>query len=135
MPNACNFYVKLTIKMYHCLFGENKFLGTEIRIVFKIWLRRTIWKNEKTLNGKIIRQINSLVIYLVKPLLSRNFCQKMVRVNFRNFHSVSMPHSVEKREILSHLKDISSNQLFSNLFSKTVTFTKSFTKMRQRKFP
>ena len=34
------------------------------------------------------RQINSLVIYLVNALLSRNFCQKTVRVNFRNFHSV-----------------------------------------------
>ena len=34
------------------------------------------------------RQINSLVIYLVNALLSRNFCQKSVRVNFRNFHTV-----------------------------------------------
>ena len=30
------------------------------------------------------RQINSLVIYLVNELISRNFCQKSVRVNFRN---------------------------------------------------
>ena len=30
-----------------------------------------------------------LVISLVKLLLSRNFCQKYMRVNFRNFHSVS----------------------------------------------
>ena len=34
------------------------------------------------------RQINSLVTYLVKPLLSRNFCQKCVRENSRNFHTV-----------------------------------------------
>ena len=34
------------------------------------------------------RQITYLVISLVKVLLSRNFCQKLVRVNFRNFHSV-----------------------------------------------
>ena len=30
------------------------------------------------------RQINYLVISLVKPLLSRSFCQKCVRVTFRN---------------------------------------------------
>ena len=37
----------------------------------------TQWKNEKfSLNKKILRQINSLVTYLVKPLLSRNFCQR-----------------------------------------------------------
>ena len=49
----------------------------------------TVWKNEKfTLTEKFFRQINYLVISLVKQLLSRNFCQKCVRVNFRNFHSV-----------------------------------------------
>ena len=37
---------------------------------------------------KKIRQITYLVISLVKILLSRNFCQKRVRVNFRNFHTV-----------------------------------------------
>ena len=42
---------------------------------------------------KKFRQINYLVILLVKPLLSRNFYQKRVRVNFRNFHTV---HCVEK---------------------------------------
>ena len=42
-------------------------------------------KNEKfTLIKFFFRQINSLV---KPPLLSRNFCQKCVRVNFRNFHS------------------------------------------------
>ena len=36
--------------------------------------------------------------------------------------SQQFPHcGVEKQEILSHQKNISSNQLFSNLFSKTVT--------------
>ena len=37
---------------------------------------------------KIFRQINFLVISLVKPLFWRNFCQKSVRVKFRFFHSV-----------------------------------------------
>ena len=40
-------------------------------------------------------------------------------------------HGVEKQEILSpHQKNISSNQLFCNLFSKTITFTKFLPKMR-----
>ena len=43
----------------------------------------TVWKNEKfSLTEKKFRQINYLVISLVKPLLSRNFCQKSVRENF-----------------------------------------------------
>ena len=41
-----------------------------------------------TLNGKKIRKINDLLISLVKPSLSRNFCQKRVRANFRNLHTV-----------------------------------------------
>ena len=35
-----------------------------------------------------IRQINYLVISLVKPLLSRNFCEKSVGKNVCNFHTV-----------------------------------------------
>ena len=47
------------------------------------------WKLRKfTLTKKIFRQTNYLVISLVKVLLSRNFCQKRVRVNFCNFHTV-----------------------------------------------
>ena len=49
----------------------------------------TAWKNEKfSLTEKKIRQINYLVNSLVKPLLSRNFCEKSVRENFCNFHTV-----------------------------------------------
>ena len=48
--------------------------------------KHTVRKNEKfNLTEKKFRQIK-LVISLVKPLLSRNFCQKCVRVNFRNFY-------------------------------------------------
>ena len=43
-------------------------------------------------------------------------------------------HSVEKREILSHWKKISSNQLFSNFFSKTIAFTKFLRKKCEREF-
>ena len=49
----------------------------------------TVWKNEKfSLTEEKFRQINCLVISLVKPLLSRNFCEKSVRENFCNFHTV-----------------------------------------------
>ena len=49
----------------------------------------SVEKQEILSHQKKFRQINSLVT-LVKPLLSRNFCQKCVRENFRNFHTVSM---------------------------------------------
>ena len=43
-------------------------------------------KNDKfTLTEKFFRQINYLIFSLVKPLLSRFFCQKSVRVNFRTY--------------------------------------------------
>ena len=35
-----------------------------------------------------LREISSFVTSLVKTLLSRNFCQRNARVNFRNFHTV-----------------------------------------------
>jgi len=55
----------------------------------KQFVSSTVWKNEKfSLAKKIFRQINSLVTYLVKALLSRNFCQKCVRDNSRNVHTV-----------------------------------------------
>ena len=43
-------------------------------------------ENEKfSLTEKKFRQIIHIVIYLVKPLHSRNFCKKSVRKNFCNF--------------------------------------------------
>ena len=52
-------------------------------------METTVWKNEKfTLTQNFSRQINYLVILLVKSLFSRNFCQKRVRVNFCNFNTV-----------------------------------------------
>ena len=47
-------------------------------------------KTRNSLSPIFFREINYLVIYLVNALLSRNFCQKGVRVNFRNFHSVHL---------------------------------------------
>ena len=61
----------------------------------------TLWKKHKiSLTQNIFREINSLVTSLIKTLLSRNFCQKTLRVNFGNFHTVT--HSVEKLEIHCH---------------------------------
>ena len=49
----------------------------------------TVWKNEKfSINEKKkIRKITYLVISLVKPMLSQNFCEKSVR---ENFHTVKL---------------------------------------------
>ena len=67
----------------------------------------TLWKNEKfSLIEKIFRQINSLVFYLVKTLLSRNFCQKSVklfRLNFYNFHTVPRTLWNAKVEFCNHI--------------------------------
>ena len=53
-----------------------------------IFLHSTVWKIKNLLSWRIFRQIISLVISVVKTLLSRNFCHKCVRVNFRNKHTV-----------------------------------------------
>ena len=126
------------------------------RFFFSVRVTQSLCEKRK----EIFRQINSFVIYVVKPLLSRNFCQKCVTKNSRNivtllqkftltekifrqmtlvisftcFHEIilkwyknfvnSTLHSVEKREIYSHRKNISSNQLFRDFFSKCVAFTK-----------
>ena len=52
---------------------------------------------------KKFRQINYLVILLVKTSFSRNFCQDILRVNFRNFHT-ALWHSVEISYKLLSLK-------------------------------
>ena len=46
-----------------------------------------LWKMITLLSPIFFRYIKSLVIY-VKPLLTRNFCQKSVRVKFRNLLNV-----------------------------------------------
>ena len=84
-----------------------------------------MWKFDFTLTKKIFRQINSLVTYLIKPLLSRNFCQKCMR-EFPKFSHCCAIHTVlEKPKIYCHLKNISWNQftawfisLVKQLFSR-----------------
>ena len=96
---------------------------------FSCWIerRKRIGKGQtvtKTSKLEFFRQIILLVISLIKTLLSRNFCQNCV-----------VRHSVVISEIYSHRKNVSSNHLFSNLFSKHVAFTKFLPKMRESKFP
>ena len=55
-------------------------------------IAQTVWKFRKfSLTEKILCEINSLVTYLVKPLLSRNFCQKSVR---ERISEISTLHTV-----------------------------------------
>ena len=100
-----------------------------ISVISTLCFHDTVWKNKKFfLTKKIFRQINSLVTYLVKPSLSRNFCQKCVRENSRNFHTVAK-HNVEITEIYSHtfrqkfvnvttvlLKNITNELIWRNIF-------------------
>ena len=74
---------------------------------------------QSTLTKIFFRQINSLVIYLVNALVSRNFCQKSMRVNFRNFHSVQCTQCGKVKNLVSP-KNISSNQLFVISLLKTL---------------
>ena len=67
-------------KKIACMAGTSKYWQNVVRVNCIVW---------KILSHqKIFRQINSLVIHLVKPLLSQNFCHKYVRENSRNFHTV-----------------------------------------------
>ena len=112
----------------------------------------SVEKLEILSHWKEFRQINHLVISLVKPLLSRNFCKKCERENLCNttsrknkranfklrFHVKSEINwrrhfqrerrTVEKWKIYFHQNFFPSNQLFSNLFSKWGGFTKFFQK-------
>ena len=83
--------------------------------------------------GKNFVKATFLLNKLLKSCFDEIFFS--VRPIFLFFHNVGLSltlYSVEKREILSHLRNISSNQLFSNLFSKTVTFMKFLPKLRER---
>ena len=81
-------------------------------------------KRKHLLSTKInFRQINSLVFSLVKTLLSRNFCQRSVTVNFRIFHTVAQYLSKGNAENAITQKKIPWNQLFNNSFSKNVGLT------------
>ena len=68
----------------HIMFFSQKLRET---IVFTTHTTYYCGNYRNSLSPKIFfRQINYLVISLARMLLSRNFCQKWVKVNFRNIH-------------------------------------------------
>ena len=79
------------------------------------------------------RKISDLLQKIAKLFIK--FCKKFVKLTKNCLQSQSTGHSVEKRKILSYQRKISSNQLFRNLLSKTVVFTKFLSKIREREFP
>ena len=97
-----------------------------------IWRNFFVEKREILSHRKLFRQSNSLATYLVKSLLSRNFCQKCVRENSRNFHnrnSVIQVSQCGKTRNLPKPQKILWNWFFSNFFCKAVVFTKFLQKM------
>ena len=97
------------------IFSERKFP------VFPRCVQHTVWKDEKfSLTKKIFRQINSLLISLVKALLSRNFCQKCVRLNCSDFHTVAADHSMWKNE-----KFTLAAKFFRQINSSVISLVKS----------
>ena len=92
----------------------------------------TSWKNKKNYSHqKIFRQINSLVIYSEKRLLSRNFCQDCVRKNSRNFHTTvwkNEKNSLTKklfRQINSLVTSLVKTSLSRNFCQKCVRLNHS----------
>ena len=77
----------------------------------------TQWCGEtRNSHQKIFRQINSLLTYLVKPLLSRNICQKCVIANSRNFHTVHCA-----------MHNFTAATIFSQIFRQINVLLKNFT--------
>ena len=76
--------------------------------------------NVNSLSEKIFREINSLVAYLVKPLHSQNVCQKSMRENFRNFHTVSCSVWKSQNFVLTFGKQVSKVLFSRNIFSMRV---------------
>ena len=91
----------------------------EINFDYTITLSRNIHPFCNT--EKTFRQINSLVISLVNPLLSRNFRQKMERVNCRNFHTLSQCGKTR-------------NSLTKKIFRQINVFTEEVTKKMISRF-
>ena len=74
------------LKPFRQKFRENNVLTEKTDKLYAIEIDLT--KNAYL--KKLFREINSLFLVitsLVKPMLSRNFCQKSARDNFRNFHT------------------------------------------------
>ena len=69
-----------------------------------------------------LREINVFVTKILNKVFSRNFF--LVSVSCFLLYIITLWHSVEKTRNSLTPKKNSSNQLYSNFFSKTITFTK-----------
>ena len=81
LHNSATHSVEYTKFLYISRFFERKFRETNF------FSKHSVEKLRIYSHWKFFRQTNYLVISLVKPVFSRNFCQKSVREKFRNFHS------------------------------------------------
>ena len=76
------------------------------KIVFFQWERisrfSTLWtsveKRDIHCHAKFFSSNQLRVKFFSKKLISRNFCEKMVAVKFRNFHTVHTMHIVQQKE-------------------------------------
>ena len=76
-----------------------------------------------TVKHKKFRQINYLIFSVLKTLLSRNFCQKSVTVNFRNFQTVCCGKTKCVSVLTSKCPQYSVNTNFQD-FNEIVTYAK-----------
>ena len=79
--------------LFHEIFAEQmKYCSTEWKKNDKFSFTEKKFRQIKYLVIPLVKpllsRINYLVIFIVKLLFSRIFCQKSMRVNFRNFHTV-----------------------------------------------
>ena len=89
----------------------------------------TLWNNEKFSLTKIFfRQISSLVTSLVETLISRYFCQKCVRVNFRNFRTVCPIFHVKNEYFCLIVGKFCVKSLHSIIHFEGFNFTEVFSK-------
>ena len=86
-------------------------------------------KMKKLSPKKTLCQIISISISLVKTLFLQNFCQKCVRVNFRNYHTVIEPQCGKIKNLLLSKKCFVKSSL-------VISFTKFLPKIcESSKFP
>ena len=106
-------------------------------------LLTTVWKLQKftfKLFWQKFRESNVFIKEYIKELISRNIFT--LRGNFLFCKTLwsflklwPSYHNVEKREIHSHWKNISWNQIFRNFFGKHIAFTQVWSKKCDSKFP
>ena len=96
------------------------------------------YKPELKIKVSVIEENNFSYFYVESISCMIRLMQKVINAKTHCVHTVRTyvrVRSGEKREILSHRKNISWNQLFSDFFSKTVDFTKYLSKECETKFP